>query len=95
MLPDSGVLAGAPFCAGVTKGLLRWFCSHAEPRLLPPGLHGLGMIAAAAVILQLPVLALRGRRRRSLAPPRRPSVPRPIPWVKPRRHFGMRGVPRQ
>jgi hypothetical protein len=103
LLPDSGVLAGAQFCAGATRGLLHWFCARAEPRLLPPGLHGLGMIAAAAVILQLPMLALRGRRRRSFAPPLRPSAPQPSapqrsaprPWVTPRRHFGMRGVPRQ
>jgi hypothetical protein len=75
--------------------LLHWICARAEPRLLPPGLHGLGMIAAAAVILQLPLVALRGRRRRSLAPPRRRSAAQPAPWVRARRHFGMRGLPRQ
>ncbi len=100
LLPDSGWVAGAPWCEGLTPGARSWLCAGAEPHRLAPGLHFLGMIAALAVLLQLPFVVLRAhRRRRQARSPSRPLLrrrhkPRPVAWVKPRRHFGLRGAPR-
>lgn len=72
---------------------------------LPPLLHAVGAVAAAFVPLRV-ALSVSGRRRAGapaapaaprkpaavLRPPRRKST-YPIRQVKPRDHFGLRGMP--
>jgi hypothetical protein len=70
---------------------------------LPPGLHALGFMSAIFVATRAVVDAVRRSRRRSSpalvlqstdeapSPPRKPS---PLRTVKPRTHFGLRGVQR-
>ncbi len=72
---------------------------------LSPGLHVAGMLASVWVVAGLAWLPIR-RWRRSRAAVRDPSLsgavqlrpkrpaPPPRRYVKPRSHFGLRGVPR-
>ena len=72
---------------------------------LSPGLHVAGMLASAWVLAGLVLWPIR-RWRRSRAAVRDPSLsgtvqlrpkrpaPPPRRYVKPRSHFGLRGVPR-
>ena len=71
--------------------------------MLPPALHAVGVAAATRVPVRL-LMRAGGRRRLApgvmarkptavLRPPRRKSS-YPIRHVKPRSHFGLRGMPR-
>jgi hypothetical protein len=72
---------------------------------LSPALHVVGLTAAGLVAVRLMVLAIARLRRPAagVAPvaARKPHAmvkpraepPRPLPTVKPRRHFGLRGAP--
>lgn len=74
----------------------------AQVMAMPPLLHAAGAIAAAFVPLRV-VMSLAGRRRAAApAAPRRPAAvlrplrrksTHPVRQVKPRNHFGLRGVP--
>jgi membrane protein implicated in regulation of membrane protease activity len=81
-----------------------WLGGSPVHLMLPPALHAVGVAAATLVPVRLLVRAV-GRRRRPapgvvarkpaavLRPPRRKSS-HPIRQVKPRSHFGLRGMPR-
>ncbi|MEP7029478.1 MAG: hypothetical protein ABI830_00940 [Pseudolabrys sp.] len=101
-------LGGQPFgatifCRDALPALLELLCNSAYPLHLPPGLHALGFLSAAFVILRLLGSALRRSRRRAPAPAEnspqqqsampRQSFKRPLRSVKPRSHFGLRGAP--
>ena len=97
-------------CHGGGPGVTEMLCNSAAALQLPPGLHALGFLSALFVTARLlmhsirrarcaaglgeaaavpaPVshAALALRRLRQPPPPRRP--------IKPRTHFGLRGVPR-
>ncbi len=104
--PDLG---GKPFgatifCRDGSAGLADFLCNSAHPLQLPPGLHVLGFLSAVFVTTRLLVYAIRRSRRTAgtispmaripaaLAPMRKPAPQRPP--VKPRTHFGLRGMPR-
>jgi hypothetical protein len=77
--------------------IVLWLIAAPEQRMLPPALHGAGLLAATFVCVRLIVLAIR-RWRVPAAVARAPSVlaeppPRRLPTVKPRDHFGLRGKP--
>jgi hypothetical protein len=81
-----------------------WLVGWPEHRMLPPALHGIGLLSATFVCVRLIVLAI-GRWRVPVAggtvtpaggraPSALPEPPaRPLPTVKPRNHFGLRGMP--
>jgi hypothetical protein len=86
--------------------LVLWLIGGTEHRLLPPALHGVGVLAATFVCVRLIVLAIKrwrvpvGGSAAALAGAaadaerQRPQQPaRPLPTVKPRNHFGLRGTP--
>jgi hypothetical protein len=102
-------LGGKPFGASIfchdgAPSLTDFLCNSAHPLALPPGLHALGFLSALFVTTRLLMHAVRRTRR---APGKgassdtneaaAPAVHRPSPArraVKPRTHFGLRGVPR-
>jgi len=82
-------------------------CGLPHPLILSPALHMLGLVSAIVVVVRLPCGVLRRRYRarandadvhrriRDLAasmPAPRSASSRPLPRVKPRSHFGLRGV---
>jgi cytochrome b561 len=80
-----------------------WLGGSPVHLMLPPALHAVGVAAATLVPVRLLVRAV-GRRCPApgvvarkpaavLRPPRRKSS-HPIRQVKPRSHFGLRGMPR-
>ena len=80
-----------------------WLGGPPVQLMLPPALHAVGVAAATLVPVRLLMRAV-GRRRLApgvmarkptavLRPPRRKSS-YPIRHVKPRSHFGLRGMPR-
>jgi len=77
--------------------IVLWLVGAPEHHMLPPALHGLGLLSATFVCVRLIVLAIR-RWRVPAAGGRAPSAlpeppPRRLPTVKPRDHFGLRGTP--
>jgi hypothetical protein len=80
--------------------IVLWLVGAPEHHMLPPALHGVGLLAATFVCVRLIVLAI-GRWRVPVAGAaatpasgRAQSAPRrPLPTVKPRSHFGLRGTP--
>ena len=83
--------------------IVLWLLGMADHPMLSPALHAVGVLSAAFLAVRLAMLALKLRRAsaaaavavlpaRMNAPPQRPS--RPLPTVKPRSHFGLRGTPR-
>jgi hypothetical protein len=99
-----GSFGGSMFCGGSGPNWLGFLCQSAQPLRLPPGLHALGFMSAIFVATRAVVGAVRRSRRRSspaiavqsanetLPPPRKPR--QPLRTVKPRTHFGLRGVQR-
>jgi hypothetical protein len=102
-------LGGKPFGASIfchddAPSLTNFLCNSAHPLALPPGLHALGFLSALFVTTRLLMHAVRRTRRppgtgassdtsEAPAPPmRRPSPARPA--IRPRTHFGLRGMPR-
>jgi len=78
-----------------------WLLGSPDHSTLPSSLHAIGMAAAVLVPVRLFLLIVK-RRRAPPAIPRQPAVvlrpPRrkttyPLRAVKPRSHFGLRGVP--
>ena len=108
--PDSGgkPFGASLFCGDASLGMLDFLCRSALPLQLPANLHVLGLLSALFVILQLALRALKRPRRPAgtsavdisalvtrlpVPPPRRKPV-RPLPRIKPRTHFGLRGMSR-
>jgi hypothetical protein len=101
----ASVLCHAPASFGVLAAL----CRAPHPLTLSPTLHVLGLLAAIAVVLRLACRALGCARRARAAgtnaarvrrihaspmpPPRSEPLP-PLPRVKPRNQFGLRGTSR-
>jgi len=89
--------------------LVMWLIGSPEHRMLPPAFHVVGLASATFVAARLLLLAIaRWRAPTSVVragaaarapdavlktPPRKPA--RPLPAVKPRSHFGLRGGVRQ
>ncbi len=83
--------------------IVMWLLSSPDLLLLPPALHLLGVASALFVAVRLLLRAV-GRRRAAVGavPARKPTAvlrpPRrkpayPLRAVKPRSHFGLRGMP--
>ena len=97
------------FCHATPLATLDFLCNSALPLQLPPNLHVLGFLSALFVIVRMLLRAFKRSRRaaRTLGadmsapvtrlpdspPPRRKPMRRLRP-VKPRTHFGLRGMPR-
>jgi hypothetical protein len=111
-LSSSGVggkLFGASLvCREGTFALMGLLCRAPHPLQLSPGLHVLGFLAAALVIMQLILHAVRRTRRLvgsgaihgpaqaahlPMATPRRRKPVEALHQVKPRAHFGLRNMP--
>lgn len=97
--------SAALFCYDGAAGWLSFLCNSAQPLRLPPGLQALGFVsalfAAARLVVCLykrsrraapPGMALQGAPETLPPPPRRPRPP--VSSVKPRTHFGLRGMTR-
>jgi hypothetical protein len=102
-------LGGKPFGASIIchddgPSLMDFLCHSGHPLELPLGLHALGFLSVLFVTAKLFAHAVRRTRRTAgksagpenlaaFAPPP-PCKPRPMCQpVKPRTHFGLRGVP--
>jgi hypothetical protein len=84
--------------------IVMWLLCSSDYFVLPPSLQAVGVTSAMLVPIRLLMRAV-GRRRHAAAntvPPRKPAAvlrPRrrkpaqPLRSVKPRSHFGLRGVP--
>ena len=96
------------FCRDTPLSVLDFLCNSALPLQLPPNLHVLGFLSALFVTLRLLLYAFKRSRRAvgtraadmsarmtrlpdAVAPPRRKPV-RVLRPVKPRTHFGLRGM---
>ncbi|MGH6663877.1 MAG: hypothetical protein ACREB2_03085 [Pseudolabrys sp.] len=85
--------------------IVLWLFGSSEQLALSPGLHAVGVAAATFVPLRLLLRAV-GHRRRAAQTAIRPRHPAtvlrpsrrkpayPVRAVKPRSHFGLRGMPR-
>ncbi len=98
------------FCRDVSLSVLDLLCNSAHPLQLPPTLHALGFLSTMFVTVRLLQYALKRARRALASsavgmsvpmtrlpnvvpsPQRKPT--RPLCPVKPRTHFGLRGMPR-
>ena len=107
---DGGRPFGASIvCGDGSGGVMAALCNLPHPLALPVGLHVLGATAAMLVGARLSCRGLRRLQpRNSVMPaaalnarlpgalpqhaPKKP--PRPLRPVKPRTHFGLRGLPR-
>ncbi len=98
-------VVGSMVCHGAGPQWLNALCPSALPLHLAPGLHVLGFTAAIFVTARALLRVVKRSRRRAVplsvvvplpdvaAPPLRKRS-RPLPTIKPRAHFGLRGVPR-
>lgn len=106
---DDGYPFGASIvCGGSHDGVIAALCDLPHPFTLPAGLHVLGLAAAMAIAARVSLrLLCRWRQRPGTVPaaalnlrlpgaiPARPKPPtRRLRTVKPRKHFGLRGMPR-
>lgn len=97
------------FCGEAARSVLDFLCHAALPLQMPANLHVLGFLAALFVVARLILLALRRALRTGdtpldisaltmclpgIDPPARRKPSRRLPRVKPRAHFGLRGMPR-
>jgi hypothetical protein len=86
--------------------IVMWLVGSTDHLTLPPGLHTLGVAAAMLVPVRLVLCAVRRRRAAasympvvrarnpaSVLRPVRRKPQRPLRTVKPRNHFGLRGMP--
>lgn len=103
-------LSGQPFgaaifCSDSPISVPEILCHAAHPLRMPLGLHALGFMSAVFVTIRLLVYAVRRSWPSGAAPPKErisavlpPPLPRkpalPGRYVKPRTHFGLRGMPR-
>ena len=96
------------FCTEGAPRLTDLLCNSAQPLHMPAGLHVLGFLSAAFVTIKLLLHAIRRTRRAAggsvsptvripaaltQVPPRKPASRRPP--IKPRTHFGLRGMPQR
>jgi hypothetical protein len=98
------------FCRDTSLSVLDLLCNSAHPLQLPANLHALGFLSAIFVAVRLLLYAIRRSRRAiasraagmsalmtrlpdAVALLRRKPAP-PLRPVKPRTHFGLRGMPR-
>lgn len=107
---NGGAVFGASIvCGHAAGGVAAVLCGLPHPMALPLGLHVMGFAAAMLVAVRLSCRLLRRLRRRAdiipaaalnarlpgaipmRAPRRRVQ---PLRTVAPRKHFGLRGVPR-
>jgi hypothetical protein len=106
---DGGYPFGASvLCRDAGDGVIAALCDLPHPFTLPIGLHVLGFAAVMMVTARASIGVLcRWRQRPGVMPattlngrlpgaiPARPQSPaRRLRTVKPRKHFGLRGVPR-
>jgi hypothetical protein len=106
---DLGVqpFGAAVSCRDDTPKLLDVVCNSAHALSMPPGLHAIGFMSAIFVTTRLLVGAVKRSRRaiKRTSVPALPAAqntdkpparkPQPLrPTVKPRTHFGLRGLPR-
>ena len=100
-----GSFGASMFCRGGGPDWLGFLCHSAGPLQLPPGLHALGFMSAVFVTTRALADAVKRSRQRASpvlatthtadAPSTSPRRPRQsLPKVKPRTHFGLRGIPR-
>lgn len=100
-----GSFGASVFCRGAGPDWLGFLCQSARPLQLPQGLHALGFMSAVFVATRALVDAVKRSRRCASpaltathaadAPSSLPRKPRqPLSKVKPRTHFGLRGIPR-
>jgi len=104
----SRLFGAALLCGGPGRAVVAALCWLPHPLTLPVGLHILGFAAAMTVGVQLCWRLLRRLRARATVPPATvnraslsgalPVRPAPAPTrrlrtVKPRKHFGLRGMP--
>ena len=97
-------------CREASLRVLDLLCHSTLPLQLPPSLHALGLLSTGFVTVRLLLRALKRSRRAAgaraadmsalatrlpdaVAPPRRKPL-RVVRPVKPRTHFGLRGMPR-
>jgi len=94
------------FCTEGAPRLTDLLCNSAQPLHMPVGLHVLGFLSAAFVTIRLLLYTIR-RTRRAAGGPVSPPVRIPVapaqaprqkpasrrPPIKPRAHFGLRGMP--
>lgn len=93
------------FCRDGPISVPDLLCNASHPLRMPGALHALGFLSAVFVTVRLLVCAFKGScraiRSRQTAlpanipaevppPPRKPAVP--YRYVKPRTHFGLRGI---
>ena len=86
--------------------IVMWLLSSPDLLLLPPVLHVVGLASAVFVPVRLlmraisrrraaagAVRAVSARKPAAVLQPRRRKPARPLRSVKPRSHFGLRGMP--
>lgn len=105
---DGEAFGASIFCRDGSFGLMDFVCASSQPLKMAPGLHAIGFMSAIFVTTRLLLSAVKHSRRavharRSASaavqtpdeppPPRRKPLP-PYRPMKPRTHFGLRGVAR-
>jgi hypothetical protein len=107
---DGEAFGASIFCRDGSFGLMDFVCGSSQPLRMAPGLHAIGFMSAIFVTTRLLLSAVKRSRRAVRArasassssalqaldepapPPRKSRLLQPT--VKPRTHFGLRGVPR-
>lgn len=104
---DGEAFGAAIFCRHGLFGLLDFVCGSNHPLRMAPGLHAIGFMSAIFVAMRLLVSAAKRSRcavraRRSASASAAAQTPDELPpvrkprrlraTVKPRTHFGLRGV---
>jgi hypothetical protein len=82
--------------------IVMWLLGAPNHFELPPALHAIGLLAAALIPVRLLLRIVKRRRAvtavdkcqsAAILRPRRRKATYPVRAVKPRSHFGLRGVP--
>jgi hypothetical protein len=103
-LDHDGVPFGSPLLCRPVATLFALACDPAHAPVLPGSLHALGLVCAIFLTLHLVVMARQRSVRRRIASGDLPKplvlmMPRlrrrkpPLARVKPRKQFGLRGMP--
>jgi hypothetical protein len=105
---DSGIatLEASFICGGRSFAQLDMLCNPAYPLRLSPGLHLVGLVSVVCIVLRLLLRQVRRSRRALIALTPRTLATRipaalrsrkkpvcPPRLIKPRKHFGLRGIP--
>ena len=107
---DGKPFGASILCRDASLSVLDLLCNSAHRLQLPPILHALGFLSTMFVTVRLLQYALKRSRRAlasraadmsvlmtrlpNVVPPPRRKPTRPLRPVKPRTHFGLRGMPR-